>query len=405
MSFEDDGPITSADVYKTGVLTAQLTRTPDGVEFRYLDSVLEAKLPAVATTLPRTEKTLVTPAGAVPPFFAGLLPEGRRLTSLRQRIKASADDELSLLVAVGQDTIGDVQVVREGEVPRSPESLEPNLSKPSEISFASLLSDDLPLDGVGLPGVQDKVSGKTIAVPIRHKGKQTILKLSPPEYPHLVENEAYFLTLAQRAGITCVDHSIVHDTDGVSGLLVSRFDRPTSPPPHSRAVEDGCQVLGLWPADKYNTTMSNVITGLARLCAAELLALQTAFRQVVFALVTGNGDLHAKNLSVLYTGDEWMLTPAYDLPSTLFYGDNTLALSINGRRRDISRRRAIEFAHHIGLSTKIAERVLDEVLDATNNLEHDLMAGALPFDPHRIADVVAELRNRRRLLSKPSVAS
>lgn len=405
MNTEYDGPITSADVYKAGVLTAQLTRTPTGVEFRYLDSALEAKLPAVATTLPRTEEPVVTPAGAVPPFFAGLLPEGRRLTSLRQRIKASADDELSLLVAVGQDTIGDVQVVRQGERPRSPETVELSLSNPSDISFTALLSDETPLDGVGLPGVQDKVSGKTIAVPVRHKGKQTILKLSPPEYPHLVENEAYFLTLAKRASINCVDHSIIHDVDGVSGLLVSRFDRPTGASPHALAVEDGCQVLNLWPADKYNTSMANVIHGLARLCAAELLAIQNSFRQVIFAILTGNGDLHAKNLSVLNTGAEWMLTPAYDLPSTLIYGDSSLALPIGGRRRDISRRRAVEFASELGLSTKLAERTIDDVLDATCDLEADLRAGALPFDTHRIADTVAALRNRRRLLSKPDTTS
>lgn len=406
---DDIEPVWQADVYKAGTLAARLTRTPSGVEFRYDDDYLDTELPAVATTLPRTSDVTLTPAGAVPPFFAGLLPEGRRLTALRQRIKTSADDELSLLVAVGQDTIGDVQVVRRGDTPQPAAALEQNLQNPRDISFAALLGDDIPLDGVGLPGVQDKVSGKTIAVPVLHKGKQTILKLSPPEHPHLVENEAYFLTLAKRAGLDCVDHSVIHDRDGMSGLIVSRFDRRTRGTPGSHGalgtpgslpVEDGCQVLNLWPADKYNTTMANVIRALAQLCSAELLAVQTAFRQVMFAILTGNGDLHAKNLSVLHTGEEWMLTPAYDLPSTLIYGDSSLALPIDGRRRDISRRRATEFAASLGLNQKLAERTIDDMLDATGDLEADLQAGILPFDSHRIADTVAALRNRRRLLAR-----
>src|SRR5438552_2279477 len=53
--------------------------------------------PAVATTLPVTPEPLVRTGGAVPAYFAGLLPEGRRLGALRRAVKTSADDELSLL--------------------------------------------------------------------------------------------------------------------------------------------------------------------------------------------------------------------------------------------------------------------------------------------------------------------
>lgn len=429
---ESDEPVVEADVYKSGTLAARLTRTPLGIEFAYLDTYLDTHLDtyldtnlesqlaahpatrsqpaasatsaisaapaAVATTLPLTRGATLTPAGAVPPFFAGLLPEGRRLTALRRRIKASADDELSLLVAVGLDTVGDVQVVRRGVAPSKSADNEPQLQNPREILFSDLLADDLPLDGVGLAGVQDKVSGKTIAVPVEHKGAETILKLSPPEYPHLVENEAYFLTLARRAGVACVDHSIIFDASDTPGLLVSRFDRQLSRNPHAIPVEDGCQVLGLWPADKYNTSMFNVISALTKLCAAELVAVRNAFRQVVFAVLTGNGDLHAKNLSVLFTDGEWMLSPAYDLPSTIIYGDSTLALPLGGKRRDISRRMLVEFAQTLGLSAKLAERVIDDVREATGDLDADLRAGALPFDQRTIDDTVAALRNRRRLL-------
>ena len=403
-----EGSVTEADVYKAGVLAARLTRTLEGVRFSYLDDYLSKSgdhQPAIATTLPLTDHSVITPSGAVPPFFAGLLPEGRRLSQLRRRIKTSADDELSLLVAVGQDTVGDVQVVRRGTEPRIPGQPAPVLTDPETISFADLLADDIPLDGVGLAGVQDKVSGKTIVMPVKHKNRDTILKLSPPEYPHLVENEAYFLTLAKKAGIPCVDHSVIYDRDGVSGLVVSRFDR--TPPkggkdntPGMVAVEDACQVLGLWPADKYNTTTEKVITALSNLCAAHLVSARLAFEQVVFAVLTGNGDLHAKNLSVMQRDGEWVLAPAYDIPSTLIYGDTSFALTIGGKRRDVSRRQLLAFANSLGLPTKTAERIISNLLDATAGLESELREGALPLNPRQVADTVAGLRNRRRLLQQ-----
>lgn len=395
-------PAKEADVYKAGKLAARLTKTSEGVEFSYLDSYLsDSTLSAIATTLPRTDKKLITPAGAVPPFFAGLLPEGRRLNSLLRRIKVSADDELSLLVAVGEDTVGDVQVVPRETEPAPLGRRVAKLAKPSELSFDEFVSQDFPLDGVGLAGIQDKVSGKNMALPVKHKSQQTILKLPHPDYPHLIENESYFLSLAKKAGLHCVDHSVVQDRDGVSGLVVSRFDRIQTgkSEPKMLAVEDGCQVLGLWPADKYSPSIEQVIQALADLCSARLLAVRNAFEQLTFAILTGNGDLHAKNISVVNIDNEWVLAPAYDLPSSLFYDDKNLALSVTNKKADISRSQLLAFGSSLGLTTKAAERVINNLLDATAELEQELRAFALPFDQNRVAETVSALRYRRKLLS------
>ena len=106
-----------ADVYKGGQLAATLTRIPDGVSFSYTAEWVKTAGRPVATTLPVTATPVVTAGGAVPAYFAGLLPEGRRLSALRRTVKTSADDELSLLLAIGSDPVGDVQVVPEGSAP------------------------------------------------------------------------------------------------------------------------------------------------------------------------------------------------------------------------------------------------------------------------------------------------
>lgn len=106
-----------ADVYKAGMLAGTLRRLHDRTEFSYLPSYLDGSQQPVAWSLPLRTETFVAPAAAVPAFSAGLLPEGRRLTALRRTVGTSADDEFSLLLAVGGDTIGDAQIVPAGEKP------------------------------------------------------------------------------------------------------------------------------------------------------------------------------------------------------------------------------------------------------------------------------------------------
>ncbi len=115
--------VSSADVFKAGTLAGNLRRLYDRTEFQYLPAYLTAGGPPVAWSLPPSADTYIAPAAAVPAFFAGLLPEGRRLTALRRMVGTSADDEFSMLLAVGSDTIGDVQVVSAGPPPARTEPM------------------------------------------------------------------------------------------------------------------------------------------------------------------------------------------------------------------------------------------------------------------------------------------
>jgi len=391
--------VSVADVYKAGTLAASLRRHAEGIGFSYRADYLDGGGPPVATTLPLTERPVRTHAGAVPPFFAGLLPEGRRLSSLRRAVKTSADDELSLVLAVGRDAIGDVRIVPEGEEPSSPEPLVQVTKAWSEVRFADVLEDAGVIDAVGLPGMQDKASARMISVPISRAGERYLLKLDPPEYPHLVENEAFFLGLARRVRVPSAKGQVVHDAEGRPGLLVRRFDRVPLPDGAVRALacEDACQVLGRWPADKYNLTTEDVVLALAECCTARVVAVRALYQQLCYAWLTGNGDVHAKNLSILATPDgEWQVSPAYDLPSTVPYGDTSLALSIQGRTRGVSRRHLLAFAGAVGLPERVAVRVLDDLTGRLAGLEDELRQAALPFPQQVMADLVAGLRHRRR---------
>ena len=283
-----------AHVLKDGVPAATLTRGDGAVTFAYRNDYLASGARAVATTLPLTDEPVRTVAGAVPAFFANLLPEGRRLTALRRSVKTSADDELSLLLAVGSDPVGDVQVLPQPEEAAALEPLHVE-GEFADLDFADLLRTEGIGDPSALAGVQDKVSGRMLTVPLAHAGRAHLLKFEVPELPLVVENEAFFLGVARRLRHPVARAEVVRDRHGRPGLLVTRFDRaPEGDRLRRVAVEDGAQVLGVYPADKYTVSMESLATALAGVCRSRPLALRAVLQQAVLAWATGNGDLHAK---------------------------------------------------------------------------------------------------------------
>jgi serine/threonine-protein kinase HipA len=390
--------VATGDVYKQGRLAARLVRDNGTVRFEYDPEYLSAGGPAVATTLPLTQEPVVTARGAVPTYFAGLLPEGRRLSGLRRAVKTSADDDLTLLLAVGLDPVGDVQVVPAGARPTPAEPLIHVDASFEEVTFSQILEAAGVIDPVALAGVQDKASAR-ISVPVGQAGKRYILKVDPPEFPHVVENEAYFIRRAALAHFPVVGARTVQDATGRPGLLVERFDRVNGPDgqPVALAVEDAAQVMGLYPSDKYRVSAEEVVAALSAACAARALAARDIFRQLCFAWLTGNGDVHAKNISILATpAGEWRVSPAYDLPSTLPYRDHTLALAMRGSHDGLSRKSLLAFADATGVPPRAAERTLQDVLAATESIPDELEAGALPFAAQIIKGWVRSLRNRHR---------
>ena len=402
-----------ADVYKAGVLAARLERHEGGTRFSYLPAYLAAGGPAVASSLPLTAEPVLSAAGAAPPYFTGLLPEGRRLNALRRSVKTSVDDELSLLIVAGANPVGDVQIIGHGE-PLDPDEHAVELNPKTPVDFDALLGDSGLIDPVALAGVQDKLSAGMISMPVASAGRRYILKLNAPEFPHVVENELVMFRYAAKLRIPLSKVRLIRDVGGRPGLLVERFDRiPLPGDAHGAvrrlAVEDGAQVLGLYPADKYNVGYGQVCHALAEYCAAPLPALRNLAIQAAFAWLSGNGDLHAKNVSMVQQpSGEWSIAPVYDIPSTVVYGDKTLALMLDGKRTGISRRHFLGWATGLGLAERAAVQVLELGLKASGPLVADLETGtafaganddgAAPFSAMVTRSWLKELKHRRRLL-------
>jgi serine/threonine-protein kinase HipA len=81
--------------------------------------------------------------------------------------------------------------------------------------------------------------------------------------------------------------------------------------------EDACQFLNRYPADKYRLSLREVADGLMELTTAPQIEILNLLRQYVFSYLIGNGDMHAKNISLQTLEDGTItLTPLYDLICT-----------------------------------------------------------------------------------------
>ena len=262
----------------------------------------------------------------------------------------------------GQDCIGDITcATREDEKP-SPIKLD-------QVNFYDLFDESLkeaPLESVA--GVQEKISASMISFPLNLKQnkKRYILKLNPKDKKNLIENEFYCMSLAKSCGIRVAGMKRIIDKDGNEGLLVERFDRIWNEEKHDFDFihqEDGCQILNIYPSQKYLTSINDLAKKIVEIVPSPELEVLTLVQWIAFTYLVGNGDLHAKNLSLQdMPGRVRQFTPAYDLISTCIYGDSKLALKIDGFDDNLTQKLLIDFCNRFEIPTKAAKLMLDKLI-------------------------------------------
>jgi serine/threonine-protein kinase HipA len=207
--------------------------------------------------------------------------------------------------------------------------------------------------------------------------------------------------MARACKLETPGHNLVKDAHGRTGLLIRRFDRSLTSDAGLQRLpqEDACQVLGLYPAAKYRVTTENVVTTLAEICerggGSRAVAYLRMLRLVAFSYLIGNGDLHAKNVSIRRSpSGAWEVTPAYDLVCTQPYlrWDDPMALDLYGRANRLTRAHLIESAGRWGVRPRAAERMLDRLCDrATPWLDR---LGTIGFDEQATERLRALLSHR-----------
>lgn len=387
-----------------------LSRTEHGASFaydqKYREQHAQDPMKAIAFKLPVRELPFVVNGTNLHPFFAGLLPEGLRLHALVRGVKTSEDDLFSLLAAVGSNTVGDVWVQASGN---QSVIIEPvvELTKLGKTSFDELLAQSLDWnkggDLVTVAGVQPKVSAAMISIPMRPKSQrhEYLLKLSPNEFPRLVENEFFFMQLAKSMKLRTAPVKLVHDREGRAGLLVERFDRVPTLSKSATTLdrvhqEDACQLTDRYPADKYRISLREVADAL-EVCSAPLVERLRLLQLQALSYLIGNGDMHAKNISVQVHERRVQLTPIYDLVTTLPYGDEHMALQMDGRDKALRRKDFLEFGERIGVRQAATERMLDHLIKKVGPIVVRL--SEIGFDTKKTSRLEREVGERAKRLA------
>lgn len=394
---------TELKIYKGNDLCGYLRRRDDGgAEFIYDSSYLlnpEAK--NLCFSMKKRPEPFIQHGVNLHPYFSGLLPEGLRLKFLLEKVKTSPDDLFSLFASIGPDCIGDVYTPNNNHpVPNTED-----LPAWNEINFydyfLSTFSNKATRDGSEFAGVQEKISASMVSLPFTSKNKSSyILKLSPKDKPNLVYNEWACLYLAQLCGIEVNDFELIEDKDSDLGLLVKRFDRWFLAGKLNRIhQEDLCQVLNIFPSEKYRVPLKDIFMAVHKHTTAPLIEIYNLMRLIVFSYLIGNGDLHAKNVSLYESPDDdrIRLTPAYDLICTLLYGDQKMALKLDAKNSNIKRQDFVNFALRFGLNKIAIENLIDNLLNDFYKHHHILFS--IPMTNHRMNFLAQEFSTRMKDLS------
>ncbi len=352
-------------ILKNDIYVADLIRTINGCEIHFVDSIFDHKNKYKKLTLNIAvdEKIKKYIGVGLPPYFAGLLPEGLRLKAIVKKIKTSEDDLFSLLVESGDDPVGDIHFERidnqisYSEVPKDFEQIRKNLN----LGFS--------FDSKSISGVQSKISADRVTLPIslKKKKKNYILKLSTDELPDIVQNEMACLQIAKLSGLDVNRAVIVHDINKSEALLVERFDRQWNKKTKNWDrfwQEDACQFLNRYPADKYVVSVQEVADGIAKYCASSEIEVLNLLQQVAFSYLIGNGDLHTKNLSLVRSSADsgFVLSPCYDIVCTALYGDEKMALMMDGKNQNLKAKNFIEFGQRYNLPEAATRSMLDRLV-------------------------------------------
>jgi serine/threonine-protein kinase HipA len=329
----------------------------------------------------------------VHPYFANLLPEGSLRRYLAQHADVSQDRDFPLLWLLGADLPGGL-VIRDHAGDPSP-PVESGTRAPAAGPAPNVLR-------FSLAGVQLKFSAsgnptRGFTIPVSGLDGHWILKLPDQRYQDVPANEFAMMSFARAVGIDVPEIGLV-DPAEVEGLpadvrnltgvayYIRRFDRK---PDGGRVhTEDFAQANGIYPDDKYDRLSFDQIAEQVATYASLDDAIEFV-RRLTFNLVIGNGDMHAKNWSMMYRDPQRpQLAPPYDYLSTVVYmpGDGT-GLNIAGTKRfaDIDEARLTALSKRAGLPKKI---VLDAAADMVASM-HEVwpkIAGDLPIrEAHRKA--------------------
>lgn len=393
------------------VVAGRLASTASGLQFNYGRSYLarDDAIPLYLPELPLRSGELALPPGlSMPGCLRDAAPDawGRRVIINRLLGTQGGDtdtaalDELTYLLQSGSDRVGalDFQASPTEYVPREHEqaSLETLLEAAERVEKGLPMPPELERalrHGTSLGGARPKAM-------IDAGHRKYIAKFSSSTDVYSVVKAEYMaMRLAGLLGLDAAPVQLVRAA-GKDVLLIERFDR--------EKVADGWQRKAMVSA----LTLFELDEMMARYASYEQLAeiiryrftepkatLRELFGRLVFNLLCGNTDDHARNHAAFWDGQRLRLTPAYDICSQGRTGNEAAqAMLIHGDNRMSRLAVCLQAAPQFLLAEREARAIIDTQIEGIHRYWRQVCAEA------GLSDIDTKLFWGRQLLNPDVMA-
>lgn len=353
------------------VVAGRITRDGGRLIFNYGQSYLErpAAIPLFEPELPLRSGAIVPEAGL---SMAGCLRDaapdawGRRVILNRKfgqkgaHVDVAALDELTYLLESGSDRIGAL------DFQRSPTQYEPRAASTATLeellSAAEKVEQGVPLSpeldqalfhGTSLGGARPKAM-------IQDGDAKMIAKFSSStDTYNVVKAEYVAMRLAAMVGLNVAPVRLTHAA-GKDVLLVERFDRiKTHDAWNRKAMVSALTLFGLDEMMARYASYEDLAEIIRHRFTSPKATLHELYGRLVFNILCGNTDDHARNHAAFWDGRQLTLTPAYDIcPQNRSGNVASQAMLIAGDNRASTLAVCLDAAPHFQLSEKAAKDII-----------------------------------------------
>mgnify|MGYP001824710074 FL=1 len=296
-------------------------------------SLYEPELPLKAGKLP------LPPRMNMPSCIRDASPDawGRRVIinqvtgRKRTEIDLTELDELTYLMKSGSDRIGALDFQQSATEYRARSHRTVSLETLQQAVEMVEQGKPLPRELDQALNHGSSIGGARPKADIESDGRKFIAKFSGSSDTYSVVKAEYIaMILARLVGIKVADVQLTRSL-GKDVLLVERFDRAFENESWTRKmVVSGLTILGLPEDEARYASYEDLAESVRHRFTAPRQTLHELYRRIVFNILVGNTDDHARNHAAFWDGAQLTLTPAYDIcPQNRTGGEASQAMNIH----------------------------------------------------------------------------
>jgi serine/threonine-protein kinase HipA len=214
------------------------------------------------------------------------------------------------------------------------------------------------------------VGGARPKVVVTENHTQKIAKFSAStDHYDVVKAEYVAMKLAQIAGIEVAQVQLIK-VKGKDILLVTRFDRiPHQQTFKRRFMLSGLSLLKLNEMEARYASYRQLAELIRHQFSNPTVSLHELFKRIVFNILVGNTDDHARNHAAFWDGMALSLTPAYDIcPQNRTGQVATQAMNLEGKQGNHATLvNALSICHDYRLEETEAKEMINELISIIND--------------------------------------